>query len=148
MIDLTIASHFIIDLTILIATIILGYVFYHFMKYKMDMMNRKAIGDSLKLLRDSNEYSDNVITILDKMISMRAHLRFEEYLSNNEPERIAKIHIKRLIEEVANDINNTIDGMEDSICQFTLFTTEFLNMTIIDLSRYHVEKLLSQYLES
>ena len=94
----------------------------------------------------STDYSKNILEFTKTLASSIALLKFKTFEDNHNMNKITKENFKKLTNEVAVDVHNAIDKSKIDF-NMTIFTEEFYDLYIVEMSIYAVKSLLGNYID-
>lgn len=89
------------------------------------------------------DYSDHVLKHVRELVSTMSNIRFKTFLDKYETSKITQEHVKKLIEDIAVSVNESIDYSNINFNN-TIFTKEYLNKYIIEITMYLVKDLVNE----
>lgn len=125
-------------ITWLVFNIIRSYHLWQLSK-KREEYRRKIHEENLQFR--SIDYSEQILAYLRSFIGHVAVLKFQEFKDNNSFAKVTREHTKPLVKDVAFSVKESLKVSNINEGQL-LFTDEYLNKFIIDVSVHSVKRLL------
>ncbi|MDE7347674.1 MAG: hypothetical protein K2N48_13160 [Muribaculaceae bacterium] len=153
------AALLIIGISAFIALGIIAFGLYKFgtgyLELKRIEVDRQTASDNLhkqmdelgpKIMKARVDASHAYIEHIQYLISETAVLKFQTFVSEHDMKKINKSHAVKLIEDVVNEVRNSL-GLTDTTDYSVLLTTkEFIDHHIISTASNAVRKLLEDYI--
>lgn len=131
-------------LAVVIGTLIMLIIKYHSTKKLLLDITKEH-----KRLKDENkyrsvDYSKNVLEYIKTFVSQIALIKFKEYISNNDTEKMTLASVEKLVKSVATTVKNAFVSTHIFVDDL-LFTREFIDKYIIDVSMYMIRDMVDKF---
>lgn len=119
----------------------------------LSKLNNKYLKDAedLKELKEANgeriiDYSKQMLEFIKMMVGQVSVIKFRTYIDNNKLDKTAKPNIEKIVEDVANTVNDAINVNNISL-KDTIYTKEFFEQYIVETSILMIKQMLEKTID-